>query len=119
MAKKENIPPIKKRCLSLSLSKNRFQKVSEEEVFEAEKGFFSNNTRHWNTWALNNFISWLGNLEDKFDDPDHVLLMDDPKVLCSNLCRFFMETRSENGGKYPPRILFQLLCGLLAVIHVG
>lgn len=113
MAEKENVPPLKKRRLSLSLRKNRFKKVSEDEVSEAEKGFIPNNTRHCNSWALNNFTSWLGSLEEKVDNPDTVLLTDDPKVLCSYLCRFVMETRKENGEKYPPRTLFQLLSGLL------
>ena len=110
MAEKENVPPLKKRRLSLFLRKNRFKKKSEDEVSEAEK---PNNTHRCNSWALNNFTSWLGSLEEKVDNPDTVLLTDDPKVLCSYLCRFVMETRKENGEKYPPRTLFQLLSGLL------
>ena len=115
MAEMDNNPPVKKRHLSLSQSKNRFQKVSEEEVFEAEKGFVPNDTRHCNTWTLNNFTSQLGSLEDKVDDPDdvHVLLMDDPKVLCSHLCRFVMETRKEN------RMLLQLLTFWSTAIYEG
>ena len=113
MADKENVPPVKKRRLSLSLSKNRFQKVSEEEVLEAEKGFVPSNTRRCNNWAFTNFSLWLANSDDGIDDPDKILLTDDSKLLCSYLCRYVMETRKENGEQYPPRTLFQLMCGLL------
>ena len=74
MADKENVPPVKKRRLSLSLSKNRFQKVSEEEVLEAEKGFVPSNTRRCNNWAFKNFCLWLANSDDGIDDPDKILL---------------------------------------------
>jgi hypothetical protein len=134
------IPPGKKRRVSLSLtknriqklsegvvceaeegfvsslSKNRFQKVSEEDVCEAEKGFIPSNTRRCNTWAVKNFTSWLASLDDHEQaaaDPDSILLTDDPNTHCSYLCKFVMETRKENGEKYPPRTLFQLLSGLL------
>ena len=65
MADKENVPPVKKRRLSLSLSKNRFQKVSEEEVLEAERGFVPSNTRRCNNWAFKNFCLWLANSDDE------------------------------------------------------
>ncbi len=114
MPEKENIPPVKKRRLSLSLGKHRFQRVSGEDVCEAEKGFVPSNTRRCNTWALNNFTLWLASLdEEATDDPNAILLTDDPKALCSYLCRFVMETRKENGEKYPPKTLFLLLSCLL------
>ena len=48
-------------------------------------------------------------MEDKTAvDPDTVLLTDDAKELCSDLCRYVMETRKEIGEKYPPRTLLQL-----------
>ena len=54
MEEKENVPPAKKRRLSLSLKKNRFQRVSEEEVSLAQKGYVPNNTLRCNNWAVNN-----------------------------------------------------------------
>ena len=66
---------------------------------------------------MNNFKSWLASLSIGDDDtdryPEDILLTNDPKLLCSCLCRYVMETRKENGGKYPPKSLFSLLSGLL------
>ena len=49
--------------------------------------------------------------------PDEVLLTDDPKLLCSCLCKYVMETRKENGQPYPPKTLFNLLSGLQRYIR--
>ena len=62
MEDKENVPLVKKPKLSLSLKRNRFKKVSDEEILSAKKGFVPNNTLHCNKWALNNFKSWLASL---------------------------------------------------------
>ena len=97
----EDEPPKKKKSLSLSL-KNCFKKVSHSEVSKARKGFVPNSTRRCNNWALNNFNSWLASLKDAESQehyPPDILLSDDPKLLCSCLCRYGMETRNENGEK--------------------
>ena len=113
---KENIPPSKKRKLSLSLNRNGFKDVDEEELATAQKGFVPNNTSRCNKWALNNFEAWRtsGSLDDTAHRyPKEILLTDDKKELCSCLCKYVMETRKENGEPYPPKTVFNLLSGLL------
>ena len=44
--------------------------------------------------------------------PKEVLLTDDPELLCSCLCKYVMETRKENGERYPPKTILNL-SGLL------
>ena len=67
------------------------------------------------------FKSWLASLSIGDDDtdryPEDILLTDDPKLLCSCLCRYVMETRKENGEKYPLKSLFNLLSGLLRLVR--
>ena len=87
------------------------------KYYQQRKGSFPNNTLRCNKWALNNLKSWLASLSIGNDDtdryPEDILLTEDPKLLCSCLCKYVMETRKENGEEYPPKSLFTLLSGLL------
>ena len=115
MAEKEGELPKKKRRLSLSLKGNRFKKVEETAVTEARKGFVPDNTARSTKWAMGNFEAWKESLQD--EDAalygGDILATDDPKLLCSCLCKYVLETRKENGDPYPPRSIFLILSGLL------
>ena len=97
MAEMEGELP-KKRRLSLSLKGNRFKKVEETAVTEARKGFVPDNTAQSTKWAMGNFEAWKGSLQD--EDAalygGDILATDDPKLLCSCLCKYVLETRKEN-----------------------
>ncbi|XP_011405176.1 PREDICTED: uncharacterized protein LOC105313420 [Amphimedon queenslandica] len=99
----EDEPPKKKTRLTLSLKK-RFKKMSQSEVSEARRGYVPNSTHGCNNWALNNFKSLLASLKDgegQEQYPPHILLSNDPKLLCSCLCSYVMKTRKENDDKDP------------------
>ena len=115
MAEKEGELAKKKRRLSLSLKGNRFKRVEETAVTEARKGFVPDNTARSTKWAMGNFEAWKGSLQD--EDAalygGDILATDNPKLLCSCLCKYVLETRKENGDPYPPRSIFLILSGLL------
>ena len=46
-----------------------------------------------------------------------ILATDDPKLLCSCLCKYVSEGRNENGDPYPPLSIFFILSGLLCYIR--
>ena len=108
---KENQPP-KRRRLSLSLTRNRFKKVTEEDVSRAKKGYVPSNTARNTKWAVANFESWRLSL-DKDLYPEDIKLTDDSELLCSCLCKYILETRKESGEPYPPKSILNLLSGLL------
>ena len=108
---KENQPP-KRRRLSLSLTRNRFKKVTEEDVSRAKKGYVPSNTARNTKWAVANFESWRLSLgKDLY--PEDILLTDDSELLCSCLCKYVLDTRKESGEPYPPKSILNLLSGLL------
>ena len=108
---KENQPP-KRRRLSLSLTRNHFKKVTEEDVSRAKKGYVPSNTARNTKWAVANFESWRLSLgKDLY--PEDILLTDDSELLCSCLCKYVLDTRKESGEPYPPKSILNLLSGLL------
>ena len=115
MEDKENEPPKKKLRLSLSKNRNRFIHITGHELSEAKRGYVPDNTSRSTKWAVSNFYSWLTTLdeEDRVKYPKEVLLTDDPELLCSCLCKYVMKTRKENGERYPPKTILNLLSGLL------
>ena len=73
MADKENVPPSKKRKLSLSL-KNRFK--HDSELNKLSKAKMSNTTLS-TCWAMKNFIDWFHEYNVRNPDskcPEEVLL---------------------------------------------
>lgn len=102
----------------LSLSRNRFTCVTENEVLEAQKGYVPDNTSRSTKWAVSNFQLWLDSAneaaKDKDKYPGDISLTDDPELLCSCLCKYVLETRKETGENYPPTTLMNLLPGLLS-----
>ena len=61
MGDEENVePPSKRRKISLSLPKDRFNfSVDDEELKEAMKTYSRKNTAINNKWALKNFEDWF------------------------------------------------------------
>ena len=131
----ENVPPQKKRRLSLSLKKDvkaprsnqscydkgntRFAIVDDNDVEVAAKGVVPANTAKNNAWAARNFSDWVDSRNKSFnpDDrvPDDLLSYSDPAVVCSWLCRFVLETRQKSGEPYPPKSIYSILCGLYRI----
>ena len=113
MAEKKGQLP-KKRRSSLSLKGNRFKKVYEIPVTKARKFFVTDNTVWSKKWAMGNFEAWKGSLQEDAALYGHdILATDDPKLLCSCLCKYVFEGRKENGDPYPPLSIFFILSGLL------
>ena len=68
---------------------------------------------------MGNFKAWKGSLQD--EDAalygGDILATDDPKLLCSCLCKYVLETRKDNGDPYPQCSIFLILSGLLGYMH--
>ena len=96
--KKENVPPKKKRRLSLSLSK-RF-KNSTEELENLSVPKMPKNTETSTKWVIKNFTDWvhghnLRNPDNKC--PKEVLLpMCSVEILKKWLCMYVAETQDRN-----------------------
>ena len=54
----------------------------------ARKCLVHSNTAGYNEWALNNIASWRSQVAVKEFFPHDVLLIDDPKLPCSCLCKY-------------------------------
>ena len=77
------------------------------------------NTVSSTKWAMANFTSWKKARNKRFaDDPekqvlDDLLLSHNASLLNKWLKLYVAETRKQDGSKYPPKTLYQLLAGLL------
>lgn len=111
-------PPPKKKRLSLSLKerrKERFAKVTMEEVEACKKKPSCKNTDKSQLWAFCVFQSWISNQgnsdnEIQYDESD--LFVDDSERVCSMMCKFIIEARQRNGNPYCPKTLLQLATNL-------
>ena len=112
MEDKENEePPSKRRKISLSLPKDRFNfSVDDEELKEAMKTYSAKHMTINNKWALKNFKDWFNarretlSVEEKRQALE-VLLTDDPSELCDTLILYVKQTRKADGSEYTPKIL--------------
>ena len=116
MAEKENVPPSKKRKLSLSL-KNRFKKAMNSELEELSKVKMTKNTSQNTRWSMKNLVDWFSEYNTRNPEnkcPDEVLL---PacfaELLNKWLCVYAVETRCHTGEVYPPTTVYSLLSGIL------
>ena len=114
MIEKENALPSSHPKLSLS-PKRQFAVLEREDADQYSVVKVPKCTEQSNNWAANNFEEWrrdynrrnLGS-EIRID----ILGSMDCQELDEVLSTFTVETRKENGKKYPPRTLYQLLSRL-------
>ena len=119
MDNKENVAP--KLCLSLK--KKRFAALDTNEMDQYSRIKVPKRTEQSNNWAVRNFKEWQRDYNGRNPDSkirDDVLENLDFQELDGVLATFIVETRKENGEKYPPKTLYQLLSGLhryASVLH--
>jgi len=130
---KENEPgPNKRSKLTLSLNKAKKKRLQSESGEEKQQSRFASplneqeldkfaeglkpaNTEASTLWAVNNFTKWAENrqkLAPHDPVPDNLLECHNPATVCKYLCMFVVETRKENGDKYPPATIRSLLSGI-------
>ena len=119
MGDKEKVQlPSKRRKISLSLPKDRFNFcVDDEELKEAMKTYTGKNTAINNKWALKNFMDWFNARRESLSFEEkrqalEVLLTDDPSELCDTLILYVKQTRKADGSEYTPKTLYLLLASL-------
>lgn len=117
---KEQAVPLPTASTSLtkqpSEPSERFSCVSNEELMVLSKGVNIVNTTKATSWALKNFNDWKRAANKRAKDvmvDDDFFLCSDKEVLSNILSRYVVETRKTNGELYPPKTLYQLMCGLL------
>ena len=82
------------------------------------KAFVPKNTQRMTKWSVSNFLAWMTNqnklvsVENK-KCPKTLLESKDPTLLNKWLGAFVAETSKVNGDPYPPKTLYEILCGLL------
>ena len=110
MGDEENVePPSKRRKISLSLPKDRFNfSVDDEELKEAMKTYSRKNTAINNKWALKK--DWFNARRESLSVEEkrqalEVLLTDDPSELCNTLISYVKQTRKADGSEYTPKTL--------------
>ena len=123
---KTQVDELKTKRLKLSLPKrnplspsSRFNAtITEEMVEKSSKGIIPKGTKKAKSWAIRTFRDWIMQRNkrelaseifpnDLFDKPYPIDVM--------NIClqRFVSEARRVDGTHYPPKTLYQILCGLL------
>ena len=105
---------LKRKPLSPSSYFN--ETVTEDMIEQSSKGIISKGTAKATSWAIRIFSDWITqrnkhNSEvfpsDLFDKPYPI----DTTISC--LQRFVSKARRVDGTPYPPKTLYQILCGLL------
>ncbi len=105
-------PKRKRLSLKTKEKTNRFELVGSPQREAAAKGVVPANTQLSNEWFLRNLRGWVEfrNSAHPHDlVPSNLLCSSDADKLCKWLCRYVQETRKEDGGKYPPSTIRQLL----------
>ena len=67
-------------------------------------------------WAVRVFNQWIEQQNKRMDTNYPLDLMEkeyDPSVISECLQRFVSEARRADGTNYPPKTIYQMLCGLL------
>ena len=122
-ADKENVAddpaPSKKLRLSLRKGKDpvqpgqRFGEVTDEELAALSKGHVPANTEKCTVWAVGIYRQWRQSRGERGSGvPDVFEKPYDCDRISHCLSLFVAEARKSNGQKYPPKSLYQILCGL-------
>lgn len=131
-------PIPKRKRLSLSLKKHktesdavsekendpaptfsRFTFLTDEEETSLAKKCVPKNTAAMTKWAVSNFLAWRTCRNEKFQGneakqvPSTLFESSDPTLLSNWLSLYCAEARKQDGGPYPPKTLYALLCGIL------
>ena len=122
---KENKPAPNKGHLSLKgkekvRSEDHFSEVTTDEALaELSKGYVPPNTEKNTGWAMRVFEQWQesrraqGNpVPEIFQKPYNC------SALSHWLALFVTEVRKTDGERYPPKCIYQLLCGILRMTIV-
>ena len=111
-------PSKKKMKLSLKKTKEnaeRFEFLNDVEFGEVCQPFQPKNTSYSTKWAVSNFESWKKKRNDSTKTsekiPDDIFLRS-AKDIDKWLAHYAVETRNYKGEPYPPKTLYQLICGL-------
>jgi hypothetical protein len=97
---------------------SRYKLLNPEEMDDLSKAFVPKNTLRMTKWSVSNFELWLTNRNKMVSSesekcPENLLEAKDPELLTKWLGLFVAETSKVNGDPYPPKTLYELLCGLL------
>ena len=106
-------PLTKKQKLQLE---SRFKTATEEDLGSYTEKQAPKNTNYSTTWAVRNFLDWIKQRNLRFPTvpvPEALLTSGTAKQLDRWLSFYVLETRNNKGKPYPPKTLYQLLCGLL------
>ena len=113
---KENLPPVKKPRLSLSLKNPSFNDTSEDKLINMSKAQVPKDTSVSTRWAMNNLTDWFEDYNNRNAEkccPKDILLPSCQSELFSKwLCLFVTETQAQNGKKYRLKMVYSLLSAI-------
>ena len=105
---------LKRKVLSPS---SRFNETVTEDIIEqSSKGIIPKSTAKATSWAVRTFSDWITQRNKRNSEVFPSDLFDKPypiDIMSSCLQRFVSEARRVDGTPYPPKTLYQILCGLL------
>ena len=91
----------------------RFQAVTDDKIAKLSTVQRPKNTEYSTKWALKNFNEWRSARNSDIHVPATLLEDGDAEELNKWLSFHVAETRNTKGEPYPPKTLYQLMCGLL------
>ena len=116
----ENLTPVKLSKSKPGCETSRFPLPTRSPQRKmAARGVIPRNTEASTQWALRNFIAWAKNREAAGDShavPKDLLESHDAELVCKWLSLYVMETRREDGGRYPPTTIRNLISGLNRIL---
>ena len=111
-----SLPSIDKPKEPTLVACERFAFVSKEELSVLSKGVKIVNTTKATSWAVKNCNDRKRAANEQAKEvlvPDDFFLYSNKEIITSILSPFVVETRKTNGVAYPPKTLYQIMCGLL------
>ena len=113
-------PPCKRsRSMEPGVETQRFPVPTDSPKRKAAaRGVVPQNTEASTQWALRNFGAWVKNREVMGSPvPKDLLKSHDPELVCKWISLFVLETRQEDGERYPPGSIRNLVSGLNRVLQ--
>ena len=96
--------------------------LDEQAIAQAKGGLKPRNTEICTQWAVTNFKQWAKQRSEAVPTdpvPDDLLQCHDHERIVKYLCLYVLETRKEDGSRYPPATIRSLLSGINRVLQAN
>ena len=114
---------LKKKVPVSDINLSRFtEPLDKQAIAQVKGGLKPRNTEICTQWAVTNFKQWAKQRSEAVPNdpvPDDLLQCHDHERIVKYLCLYVLETRKEDGSRYPPATIRSFLSGINRVLQAN